>query len=66
MSLWLIPALVLVLGTVPVAILCLRAAEEAGELGRQLRGLAELRPALVELRTAGRAVGAAIRERTGT
>ena len=65
-SIWLLPALVAVVGTIPVAILSLRAAEEAGELLRQLRGFGELRPALVELRTAGRAMSASLREKSGT
>ncbi|MDP8992452.1 MAG: hypothetical protein M3N31_05270 [Actinomycetota bacterium] len=62
MSLWILPLLVVAAGLVPVAILVLRAAEEAGNLGRQLRELGALRPALVEVRTAGRQLRASMEE----
>ena len=66
MSLWLIPLLVVVLGIIPVAISAMQAAEEAGRLAAQLRQLGQLRPALVEVRTAGQVLRASLRERSRT
>ncbi len=66
MSLWLVPALVMVAGLVPVAILALRAAEEAQNLRRQVGELAQLRPALVDLRSGGRALRASVQRMRGT
>ncbi len=53
---WLLPLLVVVLGTVAVALSGLRAAEEARRLIWELRKLGTVRPALVEVRTAGQAL----------
>ncbi len=66
MSAWLVPALVTVAGLVPVTILALRAVEEAENLRRQVRELGQLRPALVEVRSASRALRATVQEMTGT
>ncbi len=66
MSIWLVPALVMVAGLVPATILALGAAEEAESLRRQVRELGQLRAALVDVRSAGRALCASIREMRGT
>lgn len=66
MSIWLVPALLMVAGLVPVTILALGAAEEAENLRRQVRELGRLRPALVDLRSAARALCVSIREMRGT
>ncbi len=62
MSIWVVPAVVLVAGLVPVVIFALRVAEEAGNLRRQVGELGQLRPALAEVRTAGAALRASMRE----
>lgn len=61
MSIWLLPTLVVVLGLVPVAVAAIQAADEVGKLRRQLGELAQLRPALVELRSAGETLRASMR-----
>ncbi|MDQ3575196.1 MAG: hypothetical protein M3404_09825 [Actinomycetota bacterium] len=66
MSLWLIPLLVVVVGTIPVVIAAMGAAEEAGRLSAQLRQVAQLRPALVEVRSAGQVLRASLQERNRT
>ncbi len=58
---WLLPALVAVLGLVAVAVVTMRAAEEARRLVWELRKLGTVRPALVEVRAAGQSLGAAVR-----
>jgi hypothetical protein len=63
---WLLPVLVVLVGIVPVAIATMRAVEEAKRLTWQVRVLGTLRPALVQVRTAGQALGASLRERTRT
>jgi hypothetical protein len=59
---WLLPAVVVVLALVPVAIAAFRAADEARELRRQLGGLAQLRPALMEVRAAGQELRARMQQ----
>ncbi|MDQ3681273.1 MAG: hypothetical protein M3378_12185 [Actinomycetota bacterium] len=67
MSLWLIPLLVVVVvGIILVTISAMRAAEEAGRLGAQLRQMGQLRPALVEVRTAGQILGASLQGKSRT
>ena len=63
---WLVPVLVVVVGMVPVAIAVVRAVEEARSLIWQLRVLGTLRPALVELRTAGQELAASLEKRSRT
>lgn len=58
---WLLPILVVGLGLVPVVIAAKRGAEEARRLVWELRKLGTVRPALVEVRTAGQIVGASVR-----
>jgi cytochrome c-type biogenesis protein CcmH/NrfF len=48
--LWILPAALAVVGTVVIAAVASRAAEEASGLRRDLLRMGELRPALVELR----------------
>lgn len=58
--LWLLPLLVTAAGTLAVAVVGARVAEEAGELRRELARLGQLRPALVEVGAAGRALRASL------
>ncbi len=63
---WLLPAMVVVLALVPVAVTAFRAADEARELRRQLGELAQLRPALVEVGTAAQQLRARVQQMTRT
>ncbi len=58
---WLLPALIVALGLVPVVVATVRAAEEARSLVWELRKLGTVRPALLEVRTAGQALEASLR-----
>ncbi len=58
---WLLPLLIVALGLVPVVVATLRAAEEARRLVWELRKLGTVRPALVEVRTAGQQLEASLR-----
>ncbi|HSH59336.1 MAG TPA: hypothetical protein VK988_06775 [Acidimicrobiales bacterium] len=66
---WLLPLLVVVMALVPVVVAAMAAAGEARSLVWEVRKLGTLRPALVEVRTAGRNLGASLRSaslRNGT
>jgi hypothetical protein len=52
-SIWILPAVLAGIGLVAALAMGFRAAEELSALRRQLRQLAALRPALVEIRSAG-------------
>ena len=58
---WLLPLLVVVLGLVAVGVAAMQAAEEARSLVWELRKLGTVRPALVEVRTAGQTLAASLR-----
>jgi len=49
--LWVIPALITLLGLLPVALLARRVSTEVDEMRRSVGRFGELRPALVELRS---------------
>ncbi len=51
MWMWAIPAAILLLAAPPALMLIARLVEEARRLTVELHGLAELKPAMVELRT---------------
>jgi hypothetical protein len=57
---------VLLTAAVVVAMAGARLADEAGRLRRAVQGLGELQPAVVELRTRGRALRKAMEQRTRT
>lgn len=61
--LWLAPAVTALVGIVVLAVAVSRAAEEAAILRREAHQLAQLRPALVEIGIAGRALGASMEDR---
>ena len=63
-ALWLLPLAAAVAGALPVIVLVSRLREELRAVGRQLTRVAELRPALVEVRTAGQALRAALEARS--
>lgn len=48
---WLVPAAVVVLATLPIVLLARRFASEALQLRREVQRFSELRPALLELRS---------------
>ena len=54
--LWILPAALAVVGTVLIAAVANRAAEEASGLRRDIARIGELRPALVELSAETRAL----------
>jgi len=58
---WLLPLLVVALGVVSVVVASMRAAEESRRLVWELRKLGTVRPALVEMRTAGQVLAASVR-----
>ncbi len=58
---WLLPILVVGLGLVALVVASMRAAEEARSLVWELRKLGTVRPALVEVRSAGQTLGASLR-----
>lgn len=66
MNLWLAPALVLVVGLVPVAILARRAAEEAASLRRRVRELGQLQAGMKDLRDGARALLTSLAGMRGT
>lgn len=58
---WLLPLAVVVGGLVPVVFAAMSAAAEARSLVWEVRKLGTLRPALVEVHSAGRTLGASVR-----
>jgi hypothetical protein len=59
-------AVVLLTAAVVVALAGARLADEAGRLRRAVQGLGDLQPALVDLRTRGRALREAMEQRART
>ena len=55
---WLVPLLVVVVGAVAVGSMAMRTADAWRRLVWELRQLGTVRPALLEVRTAGQALGA--------
>lgn len=64
-ALWLLPVLVWVPGLVAVALVAGRSAEEAKRLNDELDRLKALRPRLLELQTAARALSVRTRRSAG-
>ena len=67
-TIWIIPLLITTVGLLLIAWSARRAAEEAGQFRRTTARLGELRPAMVEVRTAAdqlRAAAADLRMRHG-
>ncbi len=64
--LWLAPLVTTAVGLTAVAVVALRAAEEAARLRRSIGGLGELRPAVVEAGSRVRALREAMQAGTRT
>ncbi len=60
--LWVIPTVLTGIGVVVAVVMGFRAAEELNAFRRQAGYLAELRPALVEVRNAGHTLAATLRK----
>lgn len=59
---WMVPAVVAGVGLLVAVVMGFKAGEELGALRRQVRHLAELRPALVEVGDTARTLGATLRK----